>query len=386
MHALHIVGWYPNAIKPFEAPFIQRHIAALAPHMRNTVWQLDVRQGSSWSMARNGPRADRTMIITTPLRRWLIIEWLATLNILWAWSTRDRSQKYDLVNFHIAYPNCTRIAWLQRVIGLPVIMTEHWSIYRMGFRSGSRGIDRIRRIFHAGVPLIVVSHALEQDITSFAGPPAPRVHIVPNAIDTAVFQPREQEPPRPGCFFAIATWKYPKRPLVMLEAIRILRDQGRSVKLRIAGGGPELDTIAGAVKRLGLENEVELLGQASPELAAREMRQAHALIHVSDHETYSAVCAEALCCGTPVFASNVGGIPEYLEKDMGVLVDANDAARWATVIAEQWEATLQMDRAAIAARMQANCSMQIVGERYAALLKALVRSGATGNRKEKAAS
>ncbi len=373
MHALHIVGWYPNQLRPFETPFIERHVRALDPLCMNTVWHLDVRRGPRWSLHRRSLRADRTLILTTPTTRWLLVEWLATILLLWAWWTRDRRVRYDVVNLHIAYPNCARLGLLRRFIRTPMVITEHWSIYRLGFKSGATGLDRIRHIFHQGVPLITVSQALADDILRFAGPPHPPVHIVPNAIDTAVFNPAgdgtDGPARRPGRFFAIATWRYPKRPVLLIEAIALLRSRGREACLRIAGGGDDLAAIREAITRTGTGAWVELIGQAGAEQAAREMRSAHALLHASDYETFSAVCAEALACGTPVVASSVGGIREYLTSALGLPVQENTAVAWAEAMDRDWDRLLALDASSLAAAIHPLVDSRRVAQRYMDVLR-----------------
>lgn len=368
---LHITGWYPNKLAPHEAPFIVRHIDALEPHVRNTVWHVDVRPGARWRCLRSGPHAQRTFLVTTPLHRWMVIEWIATLLILWAWATRKRSEHIDVINFHIAYPNCTRIRLMRWFIHKPMLITEHFSAYNVGFNSTSKGSRRIKRIFHTGVPVIVVSRALQGDIERFIGPPAPTMHVVDNAMSEVVFHPDPSVVPEPGRFFTIAAWRPPKRPDLVLEALAQLRAAGLDARLRIAGGGPGLPAIQERIAALGLEKHVDLLGQLDEQAVADEMRHAHALVHASDYETYSAVCAEALCCGTPVIASRVGGIPEFVSGELGALVPSNTIEAWVQYWKDAWQPLLAADRTRIAATMTQRAGARAVGERYHRVLLAL---------------
>lgn len=372
MHVLHITGWYPNRIVPHETPFIVRHIRALEPHCHNTTWHIDARPGKRWGFIRKGIKADRTFLLTAPISRWFILEWLSTFLILWAWLTRDRSQRVDVVNFHITYPNCTHIRLLRSVMRRPIVMTEQWSIYHVSFKSGSRGLNRIRRIFHAGIPVIVVSKALENDISVFAGPPLPKFYIVDNLVEPEVFSYRPEVLPQEGVFFTIAGWRDPKRPDTLIEAMALMRDRGLNARLRIAGIGPKLPAMHDLVRRLGLEEQVDFIGQVSPAEAAKEMRNAHALVHSSDYETFSAVCAEALCCGTPVIASNVGGIPGFVSEDRGVLVPDNTAETWARVWSAAWPEVLRFDRKEFAAAMTDRVKAERVGAQYFEILKEVV--------------
>lgn len=365
---LHITAWYPNVLVPHETPFIERHIRALDAHVHNTVWHIDVRQGTEARLIKAGPKADRTLLRTTRAKRWMLIEIMATLTILWAWFTRDRSRPVDLINFHIAYPNCTHIRLLRRIMRRPVVITEHYSAYRFGFNATTKGADRIRRIFHAGVPVIVVSRALQGDITRFAGGPTPRFLVVDNAVDTSIFKPVPGVGPEQGRFFTIAGWRKPKRADLLLDAMAAMRKKGVQVRLRMAGDGPLMASIKERIAALDLGDHVDLLGQLDEHAVVDEMRRAHALVHASDYETFSAVCAEALCCGTPVIASRVGGIPEFVTDDLGTLVSENDPAAWATAWRDSWTARWEQDRARTSAIMSVRVDAKVVGARYHAAL------------------
>src|SRR5204863_4212602 len=112
-----------------------------------------------------------------------------------------------------------------------------------------------------------------------------------------------------------------------------------------------LDALRKRIAELDLTAHVDLLGQLDEQHVAQEMRAAHAMVHASDYETYSAVCAEALCCGTPVIASGVGGIPELVGPGEGQLVATNTAEEWTATWAAAWKELLIADRGSISRTM-----------------------------------
>lgn len=373
MRVLHITAWHPTPQAPAETPFVQRHVQALDGFTENEVWHIDARAADHWGLSRRNPLVRRAFLARCGTRRWRIIEWVAGVLILWAWLTRDRSRRVDLVNFHIAYPNCAWLGLFRWVMRRPLVITEHFSAYHFKFNGTGAGMRRIKRIFHRGVPVITVSRALADDIRAFAGPPHPPFHVIDNVVDTSLFRPgaaRRTE----GRFFALAQWRYPKRPEALIEAVALLRDQGVRAQLRLGGDGPLCGVVRERIDALGLGDRVVLLGRLSQAEAAEEMRQAHAFVHAADYETYSAVCAEALCCGTFTIASRVGGIPEYLHEGLGALVDENSGAAWAAAIRGNWERALHADALEIARAMGARCAPQEVGARYAGILNGIKES------------
>ncbi|MBX2977779.1 MAG: glycosyltransferase [Flavobacteriales bacterium] len=372
MRVLHITNWYPNVIQPGETPFIRRHIEALAPHCENEVWHVEVRQAGERRTLKHGPAADRTFIRISPLERWYLIEWLSTLMVLWMWWTRDRSKRYDIVNFHVAYPLLTHQGLLRFFIRKPFVITEHWTAYHFQFNTAAKGLDRIRRIFHKGTPLICVSNTLAGDIAAFAKLDRLPVAIIDNVVDSAIFHPAEAPAPVPGRFFGIASWRAVKRSDVMIKTIAILRRRGRDAELRLAGGGKGLQAMEKLIAELGLEDHVKLLGQLDAQQVADELRNAHALMHCSDYETYSVVCAESLCCGTPVFVSDLEAVNEYLEADMGRAIVPSDPEVWADEVEAHWQWTLDTDRRSISERMTRRADAASVGKRYHQVLQQVV--------------
>lgn len=52
----------------------------------------------------------------------------------------------------------------------------------------------------------------------------------------------------------------------------------------------------------------------------------------SRKEAFGLVAIEALACGTPVIATNQGGIPDFLKKEVGILIDVDNSNMLAQAI------------------------------------------------------
>lgn len=376
MRVLHITNWYPHAQDPLGCLFVKRHIDALRISGEHDVWQVCVRHTRRWGWRSKPLHADREFRLDGPFRSYWLIEQLSFLLLLWAWITRDRSRTYDLVNIVIAYPNATRITLLRRLFGVPVTLTEHWTAYHFSFRATGRGLDRIRNIFRHGVPVVVVSRSLAADIERFSGGHEIPFHIVDNVVDER-FSHTASAMMEPGRFFAIGGLRPPKRMDVLLEAIARARAAGFPASLRIAGIGEQLHALRAQAHALGIADHVAFLGEVDAQHVATELRAAHALLHASEHETYSVVCAEALCCGTPVVASAVGPVPTFVNTGNGALVDSNAAELWAHTITTEWDRLLAIDRASIATTMRERTSAVNVGRAFNGILRSIVERSAS---------
>ena len=78
-----------------------------------------------------------------------------------------------------------------------------------------------------------------------------------------------------------------------------------------------------------LKGHVKFVGCANPHEIARWLAVSNVFCLPSHSEGCPNVVIEALSCGRPVVASNVGGIPELLNSRCGVLVPPGDARQLA---------------------------------------------------------
>jgi glycosyltransferase involved in cell wall biosynthesis len=95
--------------------------------------------------------------------------------------------------------------------------------------------------------------------------------------------------------------------------------------LLLVGDGPEREAVAAAVRELGLESRVSLLGPQPRERTLELARAADAAVLSSAWENFPHAVVEALAVGTPVVATDVGGVAEVVQDGVnGLLVPPHD--------------------------------------------------------------
>ena len=97
-------------------------------------------------------------------------------------------------------------------------------------------------------------------------------------------------------------------------------------------------TLLKRVQRLNLQNRVDIPGFLSNEeiAAVRNDAAAHIVPSVW-YENAPAVALEAMSCGIPVIASDIGGLPEIVTKEAGSSLFApGDTGQLARLISEAW--------------------------------------------------
>jgi glycosyltransferase involved in cell wall biosynthesis len=90
---------------------------------------------------------------------------------------------------------------------------------------------------------------------------------------------------------------------------------------KVLGTGQELDSLVKMTKTLGIDKQVDFMGFVPDDKLVRELLSSDFFILTSYSEALGMVFIEALACGLPVIGTNVGGIPEIIDEEVGLLVE-----------------------------------------------------------------
>ena len=108
---------------------------------------------------------------------------------------------------------------------------------------------------------------------------------------------------------------------ILLKAATLY--QRNDVLTLIVGEGILLENLQKMVKKLKLQNVV-FIGNQTQENLRKIYNISDVVIVPSRSEAFGLVIIEALACGTPVIGSNVGGIPDIITSQTGILFNKND--------------------------------------------------------------
>ncbi len=131
----------------------------------------------------------------------------------------------------------------------------------------------------------------------------------------------------------------------ILEALRVLKDKAptllRKLHFMIVGGDPrnksdrEMNRLQALSIKLGINQLVSFVGAKEQAELPRYYAAATAVIMPSDYESFGMVALEAMSCGTPVIASQVGGLQFLVrDKETGFHIPAREPISLADCIIE----------------------------------------------------
>ena len=122
---------------------------------------------------------------------------------------------------------------------------------------------------------------------------------------------------------------------ILMEAAATYESACPNALTVLAGDGEERQNLEAQAKELGLAR-VHFIGNVAQDELARLYNIADIDLVPSRREPFGLVAVEAMACGTPVVATNQGGLPDFVNHEVGELVNPEDPADLARGI----EATL----------------------------------------------
>jgi glycosyltransferase involved in cell wall biosynthesis len=210
---------------------------------------------------------------------------------------------------------------------------------------------RDRLLFRTQVPrsvrradrVLTGSERTKRDLIERYEVPEDRIVVTPYGVDPAF---RQEGPKREGHYALFVGAIQPRKdPVTAVEALALTNGD-----LRLVLVGPEKQEagrVRDAVRRLGLEQRVELAGHVERDELASLYRGAACLVFPSRYEGFGLPVLEAMASGTPVVAARAGAVPE-VAGDAAVLVEPGDPAAFARGIEQALDESERLTAAGLA--------------------------------------
>jgi teichuronic acid biosynthesis glycosyltransferase TuaC len=281
---------------------------------------------------------------------------------------------FDVIDAHFAHPEGIAAVVLGRMLGRPVFITIRGSELRYRRQRSKRfwmswALRRADRV-------IAVSENLRALAIDLGVDPR-RVRTVPNGIDADVFFRRDRKvcralhgiAPDERIIFCAGDLAELKGHHRVIAAVKDLNARGMTTRLLIAGGagrsGRYAETLRRQVAIDGLGDHVAFLGEVTQTALAELMCAADVFCLASSTEGWPNVVNEALACGTPVVATDVGAVRQMIVSDrLGAIVPVNDveALTEALRMALKMALTGRWDHEAISAHGRARSWSQVADD------------------------
>jgi len=233
------------------------------------------------------------------------------------------SQSPDVI--HVMTPDPSAMIMIQagHEAGVPIIYQE------LGIPYHPPDFESYYEQFTSVLPLCAEIAALSPKLIEHCREklPAPRaLSILPIMSDEFV-NGRKPHQPAPGkiTFGFAARMEELKGPMVLMDAFAVAHEQCGNIYLNIAGDGSQRQKIAMRAKALDVASRYRYHGvYTHPEQCREFMESLDVFVMPSFSEGTPNSIVEAMACGKPIIASEVGGIPDMIGDECGILVPPGD--------------------------------------------------------------
>lgn len=227
-------------------------------------------------------------------------------------------EEADLIHAHShRYYQVAAASMVARATDTPLVITPHYHPVRENLAPWKKVLARFhdwrarRNVYLPADRVLPVTGLEAETMTRFA--PRDRITVVPNGIDLDEWTP----PPEPAADgWEEPVWCYAGRLAGnktvpdAVEAFAIdRRERGRGTFLVMGKDWGQLEAVEARARELGVEDHVEVLGYVARDRYRQVMARADVFVLPSEWEAFGIVLLEAWMAGTPVVATEVGGVP-----------------------------------------------------------------------------
>ena len=219
-----------------------------------------------------------------------------------------RSRRPDVVYAHFLVPSGLIAALAGRA---PLVVTAHGrDVRNVGELPGVAAATRL--VVGRAAAVVCVSEYLRVELETKIPAAAGKTEVVSSGVDLERFAV-SPAPAGPTRYLCVGTLSERKNVVRLADAFAQLGDG----TLTFAGDGPLRAQLAG-------RDRVRLLGRVAHDEVAALLADAHVLCQPSLLEPLGQSLLEGMAAGRPVVATRIGGPPELVPPEAGVLVDPLD--------------------------------------------------------------
>lgn len=296
-----------------------------------------------------------------------------------------RYEQLDLLHVHYAIPHAVSGYLAQQVlrrdgIRLPVVTTLHGTdITLVGLDPGFHPLVKFS-IESSDAVTSVSSYLRDRTMQLFTDRNS--IEVIPNFVDTTIYDRARYDTSALRKQLAgdasvllihVSNFRPVKRVTDTIHILAAVRQHGLDARLVLVGDGPDRAEAEKLCRSLNLCDHVRFVGKVMA--TAELLSAADIFLLPSQNESFGLAALEALSCGTPVVASNVGGIPEVVPHGQaGYLAEPGDVSRMARYCIELATNAKKWQRFSTAARRHAieNFSTERVVPLYERLYRQLI--------------
>ncbi len=261
-------------------------------------------------------------------------------------------RRFDVIHVHTMPDFMVFAALAPKLLGARIILDMHDlmpELYALKFHLAKEGravkaLKWVQKSSTRFADYVISVHQNQYELLLRAGVPAPKLAIVMNAADPALFPPRNAEPaivpegPIRVVYHGTALHRYGVD--IAVQAFATAHSKEPRLRMQLFGGGDFAPDVMALAKDLGLAPPVfEMTGEHRPlDEIARLIREAHiGLVPNRDDQEDSVLptkLLEYIAVGIPAVVSNTRCVRRFFDETQVALVPVGDAEAMADALVD----------------------------------------------------
>jgi len=234
-----------------------------------------------------------------------------------------KKERFDIVHAHFIIPTGVLALWMKKKYKLPYVLTAHGSDV-MGHNQ--KRFKILHKVLHTPWKKIVRNAGSivspSQYLDELIKKQLPRISsvIIPNGVDTTLFQPLVKQKK----ILVMCRLQETKNVQTIIKAFSLI-DDFKDWKLQVAGDGPYYGNLKKLAMEVGIADKVEFLGwvqNKSPE-HVKLVGEAAIYVSASYFENSPVSVLEALSSGCIILLSDIPA-HRILVSDVGCIFGTDD--------------------------------------------------------------
>ncbi len=328
-----IAKWYPSKDDPQFGVFIQKHAKAIAIDNKVVVLYAysSANQKEIFQFETHQQNNLLEIIISFKKNVSVFGELVNAYRYFRAINSGIKKSKQfynkpDLIHSYILLRTGLIASYLSFIYKIPYVINEQWSGYATGKFAGFSLIKKIvtRKLVKHSTGLISVSNFLLEKMHSCEIRNENEI-VIPNTVEPVV-ELKESTENTVNILLVADLVDEIKNISAVIKVVGKLAKENHDFVLRIIGHGKDKEMLMEIARELGVLNtRVIFEGLKSNQEVYSYLKRCDFLVMNSRFETFSLICCEALSCGKPVLATRCGGPQEFVDSEVGVMIDVDSS-------------------------------------------------------------
>lgn len=331
-----LTAWYPSDKDSMFGLFVKRHAAIMTQSNQVSVLYVCGSFDCQKKIEINTEIEDDIFTIRVIYKKYKILPFLnQLLKLIYFFKAHFQGFKVlsgskgmpDIVHVNILTNIGLFALYLKKRYNIPYVITEHWSRYlpiRNEFNNPLEiFITRLITYYSNGIS--TVSLCLKEAMIA-KGINHKRFYIISNGVDFILFRNQQNNISKDRKVFSHISCFDDKAKNItgIVKSIHKLALQRNDFVCLLVGDGKDREKIQRLVDELNIQEFVKFAGVVEGIELVNVYNQADFTIMFSNYENMPVVIPESFACGKPVIAARVGGIPEIITEQNGILVNPGD--------------------------------------------------------------